>query len=473
MVPVDSSAWDEEVSKLIAARERYIASLEAIQDIADFATESSSSLNMRDTIRLTISSEAGDANSAATRGAATALVGFFGSFLKVLRENPSISDEIARIGETAKHDAPSSSEEGPVHTDGRVEMPSEIKAIFDEFTKSMPSDFDGDISNLISVSQPRRRIDLLMASLLTAAVGDFEVFFTSLIRFFYKMRPEALRDQGSAIPWSEIEQYDSLEDLKNYYIEERVSKIMYQGFSEWMEWLSRQLRIKYEEVALAPDETNEMFQRRHIIVHNGGRVSRQYLSKVPHLQSPPALGSELKIERDYLDSSIDRLRVLGISLAHQVMSRLCRDQSYRKKIDEDIVDMTFELLTEKRWGSASRVAETASPQMSYDSARLALQVNRWIGIKNVSGIAAIRAEVSAWDVGALQQKFQMARAVLLEEASAIDMVQQMLNNGELSSKDLATWPLLADIRQQIEEKAKQRSENAEDDASAEKSTEPT
>ena len=172
------------------------------------------------------------------------------------------------------------------------------------FISSLPEDIDRTVVSRIMTPVPlRTRTDLLLASLLTTAVGDFEVLFSEIVSFFYRLRPSALKAHDAQLSWAEIDSYGSLDELRTHFIDERVSQLMWKGFEEWMKWLNQQLKIQYAEIALDSSTTSEIFQRRHVIVHNGGVVSPQYVAKMADKPSGARLGERLIVEQ-----SLSRLR---------------------------------------------------------------------------------------------------------------------------------------------------------------------
>jgi hypothetical protein len=426
MSPSSITPWNNETSRLITARERYLSSLEAIQDIVEIATEPIAKLDRNAKIRIVISDEGVEGAGEDTAKVALALSNLLQSM-------------VARSIDQGIQD---SAQIDPGTPEGRAYAEANLFPLFDKFASEIPKQLDPDtLAKLVRVNPPRKRVDMLLSSLLTAAVSDFEVLFSTIVGYFYRVHPEALKSQDSPIPWSEIEQYATIDDLKSYYIDARVSKLMWQGFDEWMKWIDQQLRIKFQDSALDPDSTNEIFQRRHIIIHNGGRVSRQYLAKNSGLNHIPALDEVLKVDRDYLAQAIDRLTVLGISLVHLTMRKLCKGNDNHERVDRDINAIVYSLLEQRRWEVAERVASIALPHMSVEASRLAVKVNQWIAQGRVGGRDAIAKEVTRWDVSALEDKFKLARLTLLEDSSAVDMAKRMLEEGNLGFEELSTWPL--------------------------------
>jgi hypothetical protein len=460
----------------MVSRDRYLSSLESIQEIVDIVSEPIATLDKESKYTITVSSDDIEDSGVDTAKAVQAIVNWFKSMKAIIGEHPENPDARTETGSPSSKDREEGTEksdadkgdrrttstglliagviaravpeamEGVGAHSAEEARRAEVAQIFERLEREMPDHFDPSmIGNLVRIEPPRRKEGMLLASLLTAAVSDFEVLFASIVGYFYRVHPEALRSQDSPIPWSEIEQYTTIDDLKSYYIDARVSKLMWQGFEDWMKWAEQQLKIRFHDAALDPDGTTEVFQRRHVIIHNGGRASRQYLAKTSGLARVPALDEELRVDRAYLTNSIDKLSVLGISLAHLSMRKLCKGQNNHERVDQDINKLVFRLLGQKHWKVAEKVASIALPHMTVEAERLALKVNKWIAQERTEGREAIIKEVSSWDVSALSDRFKLARVALLDDPSAVDIAKRMLEEGSLTFEELSTWQLLEKV----------------------------
>jgi hypothetical protein len=427
--------WKRETERLMLARSRFLDSLNAIQELAEFAVTQVEELDKRRRITLTISSEGSEEFSPGqAQVVAKAAAKLFQSMLAATGSIPP--DVIKDINKAPE--------------DVRAELYSKFDDAFAEFEKSVPSEVGAEeLSRMISIERPRTRMGLLLSSLLIAAVSDFEVVFSSLAAFFYHLRPEALRSQDTKVSWQEIEFYNSIEELRNRFIDDRVDRLMRDGLDEWIKWLDRQLKIQFDELTIDRHMTHELFQRRHIIVHNGGLVSPQYRAKVNWLSDPPAIGAALGVSREYLSAAIDELATLGASLTHLVMRKLCPDSSQQIAVDEDGLLLTFHLLNERQWKPTQKVSSIILPEMTQQYNRTATQVNEWIARKRLAGLQDVADEVKQWDVSALDKVFRLAQLALLDDQQAVVLARELMTSGELTADQVNTWPLFEEMRSQI------------------------
>lgn len=161
------------------------------------------------------------------------------------------------------------------------------------------------------VSMPQRQ-HLLHASLLTMTVGTLETAIAGVSTQHYALHPGALPAEEKEFSLAELAEFDDLQDARVAAISRRVEDLMRSGFDAWDKWFEGLLQEGFDELAADRAVLSEAVQRRHIVVHNGGRVSRQYLAKVPGADI--AVGEELRNDRAYLEAAIDAITIFGLRL---------------------------------------------------------------------------------------------------------------------------------------------------------------
>jgi hypothetical protein len=188
----------------------------------------------------------------------------------------------------------------------------------------------------------------------------------------------------------------------------------------------------------------EIFQRRHIVVHNAGRASRLYLAKTSNAVGIE-VGAALPVTSDYLQNSLDELNVVGVGLGTCAWATWFKEESVDAV--RELQRKTFDLLVDERYDACARLCEIGLGLEGDGYTKQTLHVNRWIAQKQSSGVDAISSEVGAWDISALSPVFALARAALLDDFhSAFDLLPQLLERGDLTRDDLGEWPLFAEIR---------------------------
>lgn len=186
-----------------------------------------------------------------------------------------------------------------------------------------------------------------------------------------------------------------MSDARAAAIARRVEDLMRSGFEAWDKWFDNLLGKGFAELAADRETLHEAIQRRHLVVHNGGRVSRQYRSKVPACTTE--IGEELPIDREYLEWATDAIAIFGVRLILNAWVKWVPDDPDVPRVAGKYV---FDQLNDGHNEVAFHVAQTAVTLADDEERRLNLEVNRWQAQKRIEGTEAIRQAVSAWDVSA-------------------------------------------------------------------------
>jgi hypothetical protein len=87
---------------------------------------------------------------------------------------------------------------------------------------------------------------------------------------------------------------------------------MRESFADWEKWFAKKAGVALPDCCIDRDAAFEAIQRRHLFVHTGGHVSRQYLERLG--RNEPPTGTQLRVDDQYLEQALDELDVLGVAL---------------------------------------------------------------------------------------------------------------------------------------------------------------
>lgn len=289
------------------------------------------------------------------------------------------------------------------------------------------------------------RSAMMLEALLITAVSQFEVFISQVISSSVKYNPSVLKRSGREFGFSEVLAHHSIEDFIASAADDYADKIMGESMAKWMAYLEGAVRAPTDWVS---DYMNETMQRRHIHVHNGGRVSARYNENVGSRLSQP-LGAHLAVSAEYLIEAIDRMAVVVMYVSQAALFAIFTTN--KKGWEEiglfDIGDPAFHLLSGNRHGVLVPLFEKIGDYALDVSAREHLRANCWQARKTIHGLGSVRAEVLAWDISSMNKRFLLARQCLLEDlVAAKETLQSLIEIGEVSTLDLATWPILEPLR---------------------------
>jgi hypothetical protein len=241
--------------------------------------------------------------------------------------------------------------------------------------------------------------------------------------------------------------FDSLEDAQEDAISKKVDAVLHGDLDEWSKWLKQFPDLNLESLCIDYRTLFELFQRRHVILHNGGRVSRLYLRRMERFGNrEPLVNTPLPVDDVYLERAFDELEALGALLVAGVWSK-----AWPKEEPAAIHSLylrSYDLLLAGRWIAVEKICSIGKKLKSSDEAsRHIFQVNEWVAQKRLRGIDAVLDQVRAWDTSALSLRFTFVQAALADDLDrAFDIVDQLLAAQELELDDLLEWPVLEEMR---------------------------
>jgi hypothetical protein len=287
---------------------------------------------------------------------------------------------------------------------------------------------------------------ILNRSMLAMAVGAFEVLLAGVLTEHYRLHPAALGGDEKEFSLDDLTEYGSIDDAREALIARRVDAKMRDSFEEWCRWFEKNLHLDFGELSADLDAIAEAFQRRHLIVHSAGEISRQYNDRARRAGRPELpLGMPVDITDEYLSQALDQLGTLGILVCLKAWSAWVPDHPAPGGM---LLDRVFEMMVAGRWHAAESLCKASAViPSSNDYQQLALKVNHWLCRKRLRGVDDVRDEVTEWDTSPLKTVFALARYALLDDIeAAYRLLPPLVESGELTQTDLVEWPLLEELR---------------------------
>lgn len=219
---------------------------------------------------------------------------------------------------------------------------------------------------------------------------------------------------------------------------------MWGGFDDWNRWFSRNLKIEFNTICMDFDRLVEVIERRHIVIHHGGKVSRRYLSRVA-ADPKPTLGSDLGLDEAYVRDVLDHLVVFGAMLVVVAWAKLVKEEA--ASASSSLASVVYDQMLAGHWNVVEALCKARTIIDMAEETRWVFQCNEWLARKRTKGLADVRAEVENWDASALALRFRIVRLSLLDRVDeALKLVPQALASDELSRDSLFEWPILEELR---------------------------
>ncbi|HEU0249480.1 MAG TPA: hypothetical protein VFR48_02025 [Solirubrobacteraceae bacterium] len=291
-----------------------------------------------------------------------------------------------------------------------------------------------------------RRAAIVRNSLLVMAISAFEVLLTGLISRRFVEYPDAMQADQKEFSLEDVRGFRSEEDAIDLLLSRRVTKIMYGSLDEWSKWFDERANAAFPPLAIDWDGLREAFQRRHVVMHSGGRVSSEYLAKVRAFESLPALGSQLNVNDEYLHRVLDQLDALGTGVA--VLAWGTWLPAEREDAARRLLRRTYQTMLMDHWSVTEKLADLSGRVRCADDTAHSIRCNGWLSRAERLGYESIAGEVMPWDASALSARFRLVRHVLLQELEeALALVPSILAAKEIAPGEFREWPILRTLRE--------------------------
>jgi hypothetical protein len=307
---------------------------------------------------------------------------------------------------------------------------------------------DGEMffKGMKSLSKRRYQIGLLYQNALISLVSAAEWFVSQLLHKYFDLYPDAAGVRDRSLTLSDLQSIGSVDDARAYLIELKIEEVMRGSFNDWIQFLKTNLKLSMGYLSVDEDYLTEIYQRRNLLVHNGGVVNKIYLNKLPKsVCSKLKLGDSVEISQEYLDKAIDRFERFFSLVALELWKKISPDDVERAHI---ITEITFRHLCEERWDISEGLNYfLVNDKQLPEKERLIGQINYWQSLKWANRFEEIRREIENADFSAKDDIFALAKFALLDDENQfLELLPVMLKTGKINETDLYEWPLFRSIR---------------------------
>lgn len=329
------------------------------------------------------------------------------------------------------------------HPDGAFEQQSitfEIPVSDDVAAKS--------VDNLLrTLSRPMYQQKLVYRSSLFILTSSIEWFVSQILHKYFSMYPGTLNSKDKIFSLNELAQFDSIDDAKLHVINTRVESILRSSIEEWVDVFKRSLGLSMGYLQEDLPALVEVYQRRNVLMHNGGMVNSIYLSKVdPALRNGVKAGDVLNVTAPYLEHAIGSFQRDFLLIAAELWKKLRPEDAERADV---LLDINYPHMVSGRWS----IAESLSHFIMKDGkipeiVRLMGQLNYWLSAKRQGKWTKVRDDVERADFSGKDHMCQLAHYSLLELNNRFfELLQVVLMSKRLTKQEIADWPIFEEMRQ--------------------------
>ncbi|KAA0944143.1 hypothetical protein FQ087_18640 [Sporosarcina sp. ANT_H38] len=295
----------------------------------------------------------------------------------------------------------------------------EVSSIDDDITYTVKSPFVNRVlkSSADESFKLDSDINQLLNSIIISLATGMELLIADLFKDFIQNVDKSDFIEKKSLTYSELVKIGSVEEARIFLIDEYTEELLKKSFKYWLDEIERKLSIKVTSIEFLNqkiEKTFEVFQRRHLLIHNNGIVNSSYLSKVhPSLISNFKKDDIIEINNKYIEDSIGLFRMFGIVILFKYAEKLNRKE--KDDMFTTLNDLLLMPSTRKCLGTRY-IYKEVSEDMTYDhESRLIAQVNYYLTHKYNDDFEGIRSEVERFNVSQLSIEYHMAKNILLDK----------------------------------------------------------
>jgi hypothetical protein len=293
--------------------------------------------------------------------------------------------------------------------------------------------------------------DTLLTSLFLGLFSAFDAFTGNLLLAIYKRKPELLEALNVEIPLTELLKHESFDELKDAVLLDEIEKFRRKSYVEQFDQLEKRFGLALRKFEHWPQFV-ELGQRRNLITHCEGIVSKQYLKVCQEngvtLKEGIEEGHQLKVHPRYLIEACSIVYEVSLKLGQTLWRKIFPEE--HDAANEHLTEPVYEALRIERWDRAILLSEFAASVQSKirDLDRRIRVVNLCIALRFSKQIERCEKFLASEDWSAAALDFRLAVEVLSERfEEASHLMRQIGRKGELvNQKAYHVWPLFRAFR---------------------------
>ena len=293
----------------------------------------------------------------------------------------------------------------------------------------------------------------LPSMFLLALVSQYDAFIANLLKDLFVKQPGLIFTSEKQVSFSEISEFNSIEEIKNSIIEKEVESIIRQSHAKQFDTMERLFKVKLKsELDIWPDFI-EITERRNLLAHTHGIVSRQYVSICKKhgvaAEKIPSIGEVISFTPEYFDNTYNVLYEISLKLGHVLWRKILpedislSDQHYNRKCVQLIKAGNYDVAIKMLDFICDVIKKHSS-----ENVRLFMEFNRCNAHRLAKRQERCIELLDAIDTSALGMEFRLAEAILRNRFDEAGKLMRQIGNTNKILNEFAysDWPMFDGFR---------------------------
>ncbi len=293
----------------------------------------------------------------------------------------------------------------------------------------------------------------LPSMFLLALVSQYDAFIANLLKALFLIRPELIFTSEKQISFSEISGFNSIEEIKNSIIEKEVEGIIRQNHAKQFNIMERLFNVKLKPgLDIWPDFI-EITERRNLLAHTNGVVSRQYTSICEThgvaREKIPDIGEAISFDIEYFNNTYNVFYEISLKLGHVLWRKILPEDI---SLSDDHYNLKcVELIKAGNYDVAVKMLDFICDVIknhSNENSRLFMEFNRCNAHRLAKRQTRCIELLNKIDTSALGIEFKLAEVVLRNQFDeAAKLMRQIGKTNEVLNKvSYSDWPIFEGFR---------------------------
>lgn len=357
-------------------------------------------------------------------------------------------DEIEEIEKrkSGKHIAEINVKLSGKDNEGNPKTEDKIIKIFDKSHLSKIIDFN---------NHNKTALTILHDTAIQQLVNAWEKLLSDMVSWFYKNNPDKITTNNS-INHKVLLQVTDLDELKQTIIDSEIkSFISENNTKEQIKFFDDNFKTNFKSFFDNYDELLFLIYVRHLIVHYGGVVTKDFETKVSKLKNinhhlSINVGEKLNLTPQFIINSWENIYFAGVLLVH----RFAKNQTPHQIeiLDNFLNNSAFASIQKGQYTAALSILKYADKiHIGKTSISWSVKINlaqtyKWMGRED-----EFRFTINGIDIDAANARFQLCLAALEEDVELFKAkLAEVSKNNLVTVSELYEWPVFKKMRENSE-----------------------
>ncbi len=254
--------------------------------------------------------------------------------------------------------------------------------------------------------------------------------------------------------FSELLEFSSIEEAKESLVEREIEGVVRSSHHEQFAWMEKNFDVKLRDGLTVWPEFVELCERRNLLTHTGGFVSKQYLStcelhKIP--QKGIEIGKKLTISPEYYRRSVAIIYELGVKLCYVLWRKF--EKLGIDKADSSVNELCYNLIHSREYSiseSILRFAVNIKGKREENTLGM-MTINLANALRLQKRLPDAKAILANKDWSGSSRVLKLGVAAVSEHIEAtVQLMKEVGNKGDIKAEDYRTWPIFRGLRERGE-----------------------